>query len=237
MIDMCLFLLESFNFNLTVASSILLLMPIDAFVFILSDNVQENKTRRVSSRGKEKLQYVKNASQRKVTLSRRKSTLFKNAFKLHIMTNAEVFLIVQPTKQHRMVWGSPRLMGDYENRVLKPTVGQELLSPEEAVGYSVEGDQNGPIVVPMTATPEQMDDMSPTLANVLGHVPNTSGMSETTLLTTGFENIPNPVREVLRRSPRARLNFHEMAPLNRVQTEITFVPDENVITAITYINE
>lgn len=234
---MCLFLLESFNFNLTVASSILLLMPIDAFVFILSDNVQENKTRRVSSRGKEKLQYVKNASQRKVTLSRRKSTLFKNAFKLHIMTNAEVFLIVQPTKQHRIVWGSPRLMGDYENGVLKPTVGQELLSPEEAVGYSVEGDQNGPIVVPMTATPEQMDDMSPTLANVLGHVPNTSGMSETTLPTTGFENIPNPVREVLRRSPRARLNFHEMAPLNRVQTEITFVPDENVITAITYINE
>lgn len=237
MIDMCLFLLESFNFNLTVASSILLLMPIDAFVFILSDNVQENKTRRVSSRGKEKLQYVKNASQRKVTLSRRKSTLFKNAFKLHIMTNAEVFLIVQPTKQHRIVWGSPRLMGDYENGVLKPTVGQELLSPEEAVGYSVEGDQNGPIVVPMTATPEQMDDMSPTLANVLGHVPNTSGMSETTLPTTGFENIPNPVREVLRRRPRARLNFHEMAPLNRVQTEITFVPDENVITAITYINE
>ena len=212
-------------------------MPIDAFVFILSDNVQENKTRRVSSRGKEKLQYVKNASQRKVTLSRRKSTLFKNAFKLHIMTNAEVFLIVQPTKQHRIVWGSPRLMGDYENGVLKPTVGQELLSPEEAVGYSVEGDQNGPIVVPMTATPEQMDDMSPTLANVLGHVPNTSGMSETTLPTTGFENIPNPVREVLRRRPRARLNFHEMAPLNRVQTEITFVPDENVITAITYINE
>ena len=237
MIDMCLFLLESFNFNLTVASSTLLLMPIDAFVFILSDNVQENKTRRVSSRGKEKLQYVKNASQRKVTLSRRKSTLFKNAFKLHIMTNAEVFLIVQPTKQHRIVWGSPRLMGDYENGVLKPTVGQELLSPEEAVGYSVEGDQNGPIVVPMTATPEQMDDMSPTLANVLGHVPNTSGMSETTLPTTGFENIPNPVREVLRRRPRARLNFHEMAPLNRVQTEITFVPDENVITAITYINE
>ena len=234
---MCLFLLESFNFNLTVASSTLLLMPIDAFVFILSDNVQENKTRRVSSRGKEKLQYVKNASQRKVTLSRRKSTLFKNAFKLHIMTNAEVFLIVQPTKQHRIVWGSPRLMGDYENGVLKPTVGQELLSPEEAVGYSVEGDQNGPIVVPMTATPEQMDDMSPTLANVLGHVPNTSGMSETTLPTTGFENIPNPVREVLRRRPRARLNFHEMAPLNRVQTEITFVPDENVITAITYINE
>ena len=128
-------------------------------------------------------------------------------------------------------------MGDYENGVLKPTVGQELLSPEEAVGYSVEGDQNGPIVVPMTATPEQMDDMSPTLANVLGHVPNTSGMSETTLLTTGFENIPNPVREVLRRRPRARLNFHEMAPFNRVQTEITFVPDENVITAITYINE
>lgn len=156
---MCLFLLESFNFNLTVASSTLLLMPIDAFVFILSDNVQENKTRRVSSRGKEKLQYVKNASQRKVTLSRRKSTLFKNAFKLHIMTNAEVFLIAQPTKQHRIVWGSPRLMGDYENGVLKPTVGQELLSPEEAVGYSVEGDQNGPIVVPMTATPEQMDDM------------------------------------------------------------------------------
>ena len=234
---MCLFLLESFNFNLTVASSTLLLMPIDAFVFILSDNVQENKTRRVSSRGKEKLQYVKNASQRKVTLSRRKSTLFKNAFKLHIMTNAEVFLIVQPTKQHRIVWGSPRLMGDYENGVLKRTVGQELLSPEEAVGYSVEGDQNGPIVVPMTATPEQMDDMSPTLANVLGHVPNTSGMSETTLSTTGFENIPNPVREVLRRRPRARLNFHEMAPLNRVQTEITFVPDENVITAITYINE
>ena len=153
------------------------------------------------------------------------------------MTNAEVFLIVQPTKQHRIVWGSPRLMGDYENGVLKPTVGQELLSPEEAVGYSVEGDQNGPIVVPMTATPEQMDDMSPTLANVLGHVPNTSGMSETTLPTTGFENIPNPVREVLRRRPRARLNFHEMAPLNRVQTEITFVPDENVITAITYINE
>ena len=237
MIDMCLFLLESFNFNLTVASSTLLLMPIDAFVFILSDNVQKNKTRRVSSRGKEKLQYVKNASQRKVTLSRRKSTLFKNAFKLHIMTNAEVFLIAQPTKQHRIVWGSPRLMGDYENGVLKPTVGQELLSPEEAVGYSVEGDQNGPIVVPMTATPEQMDDMSPTLANVLGHVPNTSGMSETTLSTTGFENIPNPVREVLRRRPRARLNFHEMAPLNRVQTEITFVPDENVITAITYINE
>lgn len=237
MIYMCLFLLESFNFNLTVASSTLLLMPIDAFVFILSDNVQKNKTRRVSSRGKEKLQYVKNASQRKVTLSRRKSTLFKNAFKLHIMTNAEVFLIVQPTKQHRIVWGSPRLMGDYENGVLKPTVGQELLSPEEAVGYSVEGDQNGPIVVPMTATPEQMDDMSPTLANVLGHVPNTSGMSETTLPTTGFENIPNPVREVLRRRPRARLNFHEMAPLNRVQTEITFVPDENVITAITYINE
>lgn len=234
---MCLFLLESFNFNLTVASSTLLLMPIDAFVFILSDNVQKNKTRRVSSRGKEKLQYVKNASQRKVTLSRRKSTLFKNAFKLHIMTNAEVFIIAQPTKQHRIVWGSPRLMGDYENGVLKPTVGQELLSPEEAVGYSVEGDQNGPIVVPMTATPEQMDDMSPTLANVLGHVPNTSGMSETTLLTTGFENIPNPVREVLRRRPRARLNFHEMAPLNRVQTEITFVPDENVITAITYINE
>lgn len=156
---MCLFLLESFNFNLTVASSTLLLMPIDAFVFILSDNVQKNKTRRVSSRGKEKLQYVKNASQRKVTLSRRKSTLFKNAFKLHIMTNAEVFLIAQPTKQHRIVWGSPRLMGDYENGVLKPTVGQELLSPEEAVGYSVEGDQNGPIVVPMTATPEQMDDM------------------------------------------------------------------------------
>ena len=133
MIYMCLFLLESFNFNLTVASSTLLLMPIDAFVFILSDNVQENKTRRVSARGKEKLQYVKNASQRKVTLSRRKSTLFKNAFKLHIMTNAEVFLIVQPTKQHRIVWGSPRLMGDYENGVLKPTVGQELLSPEEAV--------------------------------------------------------------------------------------------------------
>lgn len=159
MIYMCLFLLESFNFNLTVASSILLLTPIGAFVFILSDNVQKNKTRRVSSRGKEKLQYVKNASQRKVTLSRRKSTLFKNAFKLHIMTNAEVFLIAQPTKQHRIVWGSPRLMGDYENGVLKPTVGQELLSPEEAVGYCVEGDQNGPIVVPMTATPEQMDDM------------------------------------------------------------------------------
>lgn len=180
---------------------------------------------------------MENASQRKVALSRRKSTLFKNAFELHVMTNAEVFLIVQPIKQHRIVWGSPRLMGKYENGVLKPTIGQELLSPEETGGYSVEGVQNGPVVDPVTATPEQMVDISPTLANVLGHVPNTSRMSETTSPITGFENIPSPVREVLRRRPRARLNFNEKAPVIREQTEITFVSDENVITAITCINE
>lgn len=143
----------------------------------------------------------------------------------------QVFLIVQPTKQHRIVWGSLRLMGDYENGMLRPTLGQELHSPEGTGEHSVEGVQNGPVVDPMTATPEQMVDMSPTLANVLGHVPNTHWMTEPTSPITGFENIPNPVREVLRRTPRARLNFNEMAPVIREQTEITFVSDENVITA------
>lgn len=56
-------------------------------------------------------------------------------------------------------------------------------------------------------------------------------MTEPTSPITGFENIPNPVREVLHRRPRARLNFNEMAPVIREQTEITFVSDENVITA------
>ena len=148
------------------------------------------------------------------------------------MTKAEVFLIVQPTKQHRIVWGSPGLKADYENGILKTTVGQELLSPspEETEGQSASAEENGPSVDPMAATPGEMIDMSPTLANVLGHIPNTRrrtppGQTNTSVLA----NVPSPVREVLRRRPRARLQFNEIPPTTSEQTEITFVSDESVL--------
>ena len=50
------------------------------------------------------------------------------------MTKAEVFLIIQPSKQHRIVWGLPSLKTDYESGKLKPIVGQQFLSPEEIDG-------------------------------------------------------------------------------------------------------
>lgn len=196
------------------------------------NSLRRDKAR--SSRGKEKLKYVENSSQRKVTLSRRKSTLFKNVFKLHVMTKAEVLLIVQPTKQHRIVWGSPLMKEEYANGALKPTVGQNFLSDKEMEGQSAGGTHdNGPTVDPMTATPEQRVDMSPTLANVLGHNSNSATMSSN---TPGPENVPSLVQEVLRRRPRARLFFGEKAPVIREQTEITFISDETVITSSTYVH-
>lgn len=148
-----------------------------------------------------------NLDQRKVTLSRRKTKLFKDAFKLHIMTKAVVSLIIQPSKQHQIVWGSPSLKTDYESGKLKPIVGQQFVSPEEKDG------QNGePAVEAMTETPERRNNMSPSLANVLGHTPTNHHQSTLTEDTSipELQNVPAPVREILLRRPRARKtnNYH-----------------------------
>ena len=148
-----------------------------------------------------------NLDQRKVTLSRRKTKLFKDAFKLHIMTKPVVSLIIQPSKQHQIVWGSPSLKTDYESGKLKPIVGQQFVSPEEKDG------QNGePAVEAMTETPERRNNMSPSLANVLGHTPTNHHQSTPTEDTSipELQNVPAPVREILLRRPRARKtnNYH-----------------------------
>ena len=148
-----------------------------------------------------------NLDQRKVTSSRRKTKLCKDAFKLHIMTKAVVSLIIQPSKQHQIVWGSPSLKTVYESGKLKPIVGQQFVSPEEKDG------QNGePAVEAMTETPERRNNMSPSLANVLGHTPTNHHQSTPTEDTSipELQNVPAPVREILLRRPRARKtnNYH-----------------------------
>ena len=144
-------------------------------------------------------------------------------------------MIVQPTKQHRVVWGSPLMKEEYANGALKPTVGQNFLSDKEIEGQSAGGTHdNGPTVDPMTATPEQRVDMSPTLANVLGHTPTVQ--QETAPMpsnTPGLENVPGLVQEVLRRRPRTRLFVSEKASVIREQTEITFISDKTVIASST----
>ena len=85
----------------------------DCSIVILYSPTPERKQIARSRRTKEKLQYIEGSKQRKVTLSRRKATLFRNAVKLHVMTTAEVLLIVEPSKEHRIVWGSPRLTAEY----------------------------------------------------------------------------------------------------------------------------
>ena len=44
---------------------------------------------------KESLSYIVNSTTRAEALSKRKSTLFSNAFKLNVMTGAKVFLAVE----------------------------------------------------------------------------------------------------------------------------------------------
>ena len=151
------------------------------------------------------------------------------------MTKASVLLIVHPKNQHRIVWGSPGLLKDYENGILKPPIGQKFVSPEETDECNADvAECAGPTVDPLTVTPEQMVDMSPSLANVLGHMPDLRQSPATHAIDTlHTQNILGPVLEVLGRKPRARLYFDEVALTINEQTEITFVPDD-IITSTNY---
>lgn len=162
-----------------------------------------------------------------MTLSRRKATLFRNAVKLHVMTTAEVLLMVEPSKEHRIVWGSPRLIVEYEKGNLRPIVDQEFFKADEIEGT---GGDNMVTVEPLSNTPDQINHtMSPTLACVLGHSPNANRrLARRTRIP--FENIPVPVREVLVNKPRARINDNEKGPIITEQTEITFVSEEFLAT-------
>ena len=77
-------------------------------------------------------------------------------------------------------------------------VGQQFLSAEE-----IDGQNGEPAVEAMTETPECRNNMSPSLANVLGHTPTNHHQITPTEDTSIPErqNVPAPVREILLRRP------------------------------------
>ena len=207
-------------------------------LFVYSQS-HTSTTKKRSIRGKEKLQYVADSNQRKVTLSRRKATLFKNAVKLHVMTKAEVLLVIEPSKEHRIVWGSPRLKSEYENGALRPIAGQEFINPEETEETTSEHNAYT-AVEPLSDTPERINGrMFSTLAHVLGHSPNISQETPPPpprRKRIPFESIPGPVREVLVNRPTARICDNEKTPIIPEQTTITFVADDDVTTNMIVTN-
>ena len=82
----------------------------------------------------------------------------------------------------------------------------------------------------MTETPERTNNMSPSLANMLGHTPTNHHQITPTEDTSipELQNVPASVREILPGRPRARLHFDERPTIIIEQTEMTFISDQNV---------
>jgi len=83
-------------------------------------------------------------------------------------------------------------------------MGRESLLqfPEETERHSASVGENRPAVDPITATPEQMIDMSPTLTNMLGRIPNTCQKTTSKPTnTTALDNVPSPVWKVCTEDP------------------------------------
>ena len=148
---------------------------------------------------------------------------------------------MHPRKQHRILWRSPLLKADYENRILKPTMGRESLlqSPEETEGHSASAGENRPAVDPITATPEQMIDMSPTLTNarrrrslIMHPRKQHRILWRSLLLKADYENRilkPTMGRESLLQSPEGTEGHSASAGENRPAVDpITATPEQMI---------
>lgn len=146
------------------------------------------QTKNKEHKGKRKVAIYGNSKQRRVTLSRRKGTLFRNAVKLHLMNKAEVLQMVEPTKEHHILWGSPRLIAEYEKGNLWPIVDQETFESGE-MEEVCDGGDHVITVQALADTPQQIHwTKSPTLARVLGHSPNVNQRSPSVRTCIPFEN-------------------------------------------------
>lgn len=210
-----------------------------AFTPRTDDTIECGK--RKSCRTKEKLSYIEDNHRRTVTLSRRKSTMFNNAFKLNVMTGANVFLLIE-TPRKRLAWGSDTFMSQYKNGTLKSVVNQEIVDPlkisETSLGKDIEG------VQPLDNTPDKVE-VNSGLATVLGvdnrnitHVtPCNSDKGK--LHPRGLDfvgksgNVPEPVVELLMNTPTPQI-WEEEIPQQYEQTyvAVTFIDENQIINVV-----
>ena len=105
-----------------------------------------------------------NAAARARSLCKRKRTLFNKGMKLHVMTKAEVLIIIEKGHQ-RYVCGSDDILKRYENEELKPKDSDKKIK-DGTVETEDQIDALG--VRPLEGTPDKLD-LDHNLATVLGH--------------------------------------------------------------------
>lgn len=186
------------------------------------------------SRSKEKLCYVDNPAARASSLCKRKRTLFNKGMKLHVMTKAEVLIIIEKGQQ-RYVCGKDDILKRYENEELKPKESDKKIK-DGTVETDDQMDALG--VCPLEDTPDKLD-LDHNLATVLGH----SKESTSTVNPRRNERfrslqlvdrlVSEPVMQLLLNRASPQLNEEELSCIDPVQvaSKITFVSDDSVEVA------
>ena len=83
----------------------------------------------------------------------------------------------------------------------------------------------------MTDTPEQRNNMSPSLANVLGNTLTNHNQITPTEDTSVLElkSVLAPGHKILCSRPQVRLYFNNRPPIITQQTDINFILDQNMV--------
>ena len=157
--------------------------------------------------------------------------------KLHVMTKAEVLIIIEKGQQ-RYVCGSDDILKRYENEELKPKESDKKIN-DGTVETEDQIDALG--VCPLEDTPDKLD-LDHNLATVLGHSKESTS-SVTTVNPRTNERyrslqledriVSEPVMQLLLNRASPQLNEEELSCIDPVQvaSKITFVSEDSVEVA------
>jgi len=173
-------------------------------------------------RPKESLKFIKNQTRHSSTLTRRKNTLLAYGFKLHVMTGAEVLVIVQ-TDRERKICASDLLKNQYESGKLAPTGTKEFANVTKTIKPE-DGESLG--VAPLEDTPKKLpldENMSELFGlNIHGRAANQNVI------------VKQSIQEVLFRRPLPNLTEQEKALCTPQPSQVamSFISDESMTVVI-----
>ena len=160
-----------------------------------------------------------------MSLCRRKTTLFKEGFKLNIMTGAEMFLIVESPRQ-RLVWGSDKLYGLYERGELKPISADKIFKPAKEIGESDEHKQPR-VVIHDGKTPRGLiKGLHPSVKSVLGY--KASSLETLRHAHKSVKDLLTSEKPVPQLSTFEKTQANSSSSTNVTKIMVRFVSDEDI---------